>query len=108
MPAGPFSVEWTRFHTFRIILDKGNGCQGRFGGGTDVLRRGAGSDGLAWASNERGGGSTGVLWRGRPRKSGTGVPHSTLIVQWMRRRLMDGAWMGRDGGDILLRGSELR
>jgi hypothetical protein len=107
VPAVPFSVEWTRVRTFRIILYKGNGVKGDKG-----LERtyfgGVRGDGLAWASNERGGGSTGVWWRGRLRKSGTGVPHSTLIVHWMRRRLVDRARMGRDGGDILLRGSELR
>ena len=103
----PFSVEWTRVRTFRIILDKGNGVKGDLG-----LERtyfgGVRGDGLAWASNERGGRSTGVWWRGRLRKSGTGVPHSKLIMQWMRRRMVDEAWMGRERGDILLRGSELR
>jgi hypothetical protein len=108
MPAVPFSVEWTRVRTIKIILDKGNGCQGRFGVGMNVFRRGARSDGLAWASNERGGGFDGSVVAWGLRKGGTGVPHSTLIVQWMRRRMMDEAWMGRDGGDILLRGSELR
>jgi hypothetical protein len=44
MPTVPFSVEWTRVRTFRIILDKGNGVKGDLGlertyfggcGGTD-------------------------------------------------------------------------